>query len=173
MCAAAVAVITTTLAAVTLGLVFSLFLSNRLTQPLRQMTRAAKRLAAGDYDVELEAPSADELGVLSTEFTGMARKLKSFRDLDVERLLTEKLKNEAIVGSIDDGLVVVDGELKITLCNPKAAEIFGVPAGQAAERHFLEIVRDERLFQLVRGAVESGRAPLFEDGGNLFVKPEL
>ncbi|MBI5441674.1 MAG: HAMP domain-containing protein [Deltaproteobacteria bacterium] len=158
----------TSLAAVGFGLAFSLFLSSRLTRPLRQMTSAAKRLAGGDYHVEIDVSSRDELGLLASEFNGMAQKLKAFRDLDLDRIMAEKVRSEAIVRSIDDGLLVVDSALRVTALNPKAAEIFGVAPERAAERHFLEVVRDDRLYELVKDAVENAASPALEEGRDVF-----
>ncbi|MBI5017711.1 MAG: HAMP domain-containing protein [Deltaproteobacteria bacterium] len=162
----------TSFAAVALGLGFSLILSNLLVRPLRQLMAATKRLADGDYDVEVTAPSRDELGLLAREFNGMATKLKAFHDLNVGEIMAEKVKSEAIIRSMDDGVVVVDAALRVSDLNPTAAKIFSIDAGGARDRHFLEVVRDELLFQLVKQAVESGQTPPIEEGKDVLTVPQ-
>ena len=54
----------------------------------------------------------------------MAEKLKHFHDMNIDQILAEKRKSEAIIRSVDDGLVVVDEKLLITNINPKATTIF-------------------------------------------------
>ena len=57
------------------GLMF-LWLSRRLTEPVRVLTRATEDVAAGRYDVEIpEAPGRDEIALLSERFRGMVSKL--------------------------------------------------------------------------------------------------
>jgi signal transduction histidine kinase len=46
-------------------------------RPLRAMTTAASRIAKGDYDVVVAAPSPDDFGVLADALTSLAAELKS------------------------------------------------------------------------------------------------
>lgn len=50
-------------------------LATGMTAPLRQMTLAARRMAAGDYDVRVETGSTDEVGELARAFNRMAAEL--------------------------------------------------------------------------------------------------
>ena len=57
------------------GLLF-LWLSRRLTEPVRALTRATEDVAAGRYDVEIpEARGRDEIALLTARFRGMVDKL--------------------------------------------------------------------------------------------------
>ena len=150
------------------GLAFSLVLSGRLVRPLRRMREAARHVAEGDYDVEVPAGRSDELGLLAAQFNEMAAKLRDFRDLNVERIVAEQKKNEAVIQSIDDGLVVIDAELDVQGMNPAAARAFGVDAERALGRHFLEAVKSERLFQHLKETVESGEAPDVDEEKTFF-----
>ena len=118
-------------AAVIIGLGFSLLLSNLFTRPLRQIMEATQKISEGNYEIQIPTYSSDELGRLTTEFNSMAKKLKSFHDLNIGQILAEKRKSEAIIRSIDDGIVVVDDKLLVTGMNPSAAAALGVEADQA------------------------------------------
>lgn len=143
-------------AAILLGLGFSLLLSHVIVHPLRLLTGATRRLSEGDYDVRVEARSSDELGRLAEDFNTMAGKLKAYKELDVRRILAEKHKSDAIIRSIDDGLVVIDAaDLSISGINPTAADIFAVRAEEAVGRHVLEVIKNEHLFERIRATVES------------------
>ena len=48
-----------------------------ITRPLQQLTSAAQRLAAADYDVELNYKSKDEVGALTNAFKRMRDQLKA------------------------------------------------------------------------------------------------
>ena len=57
------------------GLLF-LWLSRRLTEPLRALTRATEVVAAGRYDVEIpESRGSDEIALLTERFRGMVSEL--------------------------------------------------------------------------------------------------
>lgn len=70
-------------AAVVVGLGSSLLLSHLLVRPLRELMAATRRVAEGDYDVELRTTRRDEVGGLAAEFNAMAAKLRSYRDMNM------------------------------------------------------------------------------------------
>lgn len=160
------------LGAVGLALAFSLLLSQRLVQPLRQLTAATQRLAAGEYDTHVSAHSSDELGRLALDFNVMAEKLRIYKELDIHQILAEKHKSEAIIRSIDDGIVVIDADLRITEINPVAAAAFSTSPAEANDRHVLEVVKNEQVFKQVKHSVESGEpTPPAGDDLNIVALP--
>lgn len=70
------------LAAVLLGL----WMSHRLTSPLRELKETTGKMAAGDLTVRSDYRRADEIGDLSRQFNQMAEQLqKSFTRIQLER----------------------------------------------------------------------------------------
>lgn len=59
-----------------LGTVLMHLISSWLTRPIRLLTRATKRMAAGDYDYRARLVSDDELGQLTADFNRMANALE-------------------------------------------------------------------------------------------------
>ena len=51
-------------------------LARGMTSPLREMTRAARAMARGDYSQRIRATSHDEVGQLAEAFTAMAKELE-------------------------------------------------------------------------------------------------
>ena len=154
-------------AAVILGLGFSLLLSNLFTRPVRQMMEATQKISDGNYEVTIPVYSSDELGQLSREFNSMVKKLKSYHDLNIGQMIAEKGKNEAIIRSIDDGIIVVNDKLLVTGMNPTAAAALGVEPAQVQDKHFLEVIKDEVLFNYMKQTVETGQPPFIEERRNI------
>jgi two-component system, NtrC family, sensor histidine kinase KinB len=134
--------------AVIIGIVFSFFLSRLISRPVTELKEAALQIAEGNYEVQVPAQSSAEMALLADQFNQMTRKLKQYREMDIEQIIAEKLKSEAIIQSVDDGIIVVDDRLVINNINPKAALIFGVH-------------KDEL-------SVESGRPPQLHEGEDMF-----
>jgi NtrC-family two-component system sensor histidine kinase KinB len=153
--------------AILLGLGFSLLLSNFLVRPLRQIMEATQDIAEGNYSVQVSAASADELGRLSVAFNTMVEKLRTYHDLNVGRMMAEKRRGDAIIQSIEDGIVVVDAEFKITGINRTAAKLFACETGNTLDRHFLEIIKNEELFNYIKESSQSGSSPKIEQGQNV------
>jgi NtrC-family two-component system sensor histidine kinase KinB len=155
--------------AIAIGLGFSLVLSNLLVKPVREMVDATQKIAEGNYEIEISTRSEDELGRLTDEFNSMAKKLKAFHDLNIEQIMAEKRKSEAIIRSIDDGIILVDAEFKVTGMNPMARRIIDVQPDMSQNRHFLEVVKSEQLFNYIKESMESGKPPTIEEKENVFM----
>jgi NtrC-family two-component system sensor histidine kinase KinB len=144
---------------VTLVIVFSLFLSHLISRPVTELKEAALQVAQGNYAVQVSVRGSDELTLLATQFTLMVEKLKQFHDLNIGRIIAEKQKSEAIIRSVDDGIVVVDDNFLITNLNPEAGKIFGVLPEDSLDKHILEVMRDDQLFHCLKEALVSGHPP--------------
>lgn len=59
-----------------IGTIIMHFISALLTKPIRLLTKATKRMAAGDYSYRAEQVSRDELGQLTMDFNHMANALE-------------------------------------------------------------------------------------------------
>jgi signal transduction histidine kinase len=68
------------LAVIALALILGLILARSLTNPLRQLTSATRRVAAGDLEFKLDISSQDELGELAQSFNMMNQRLAQLRD---------------------------------------------------------------------------------------------
>jgi signal transduction histidine kinase len=64
---------------VLLGAGIGLSLAERIADPVRRLTRATRRIAAGDFDARIAVRSADELRRLVDSFNSMASELKAQR----------------------------------------------------------------------------------------------
>jgi nitrogen fixation/metabolism regulation signal transduction histidine kinase len=62
------------------GAAIGLSMAERIADPVRQLTRATRRIARGDFDARIAVRSADELRRLVDAFNGMAAELKAQRD---------------------------------------------------------------------------------------------
>ncbi|MBI5238140.1 MAG: HAMP domain-containing protein, partial [Deltaproteobacteria bacterium] len=154
--------------AVIIGVIFSLFLSRLISRPVTELKEAALQIAEGNYEVKVPVSGSAELALLAEQFNQMAEKLRKYHEMNIGKIIAEKLKSEAVIQSVDDGIMVVDDQLVINNINPKAALIFGVHKDSLLGRHFFEAVRDERLFHLLKQSVESGDAPQLKEGEDIF-----
>jgi NtrC-family two-component system sensor histidine kinase KinB len=153
--------------AVMLGIGFSFFLSHLISRPVSELTEAALHIAQGDYGVQVPVRGAGELALLTEEFNRMTDKLRQYHELNIGQVMAEKSKSEAIVQSMDDGIMVVDDKLLISNINPKAAQIFQVSREDVLGKHIFEVARQERLLNFLKQSLESGQAPKIKEGDDV------
>jgi nitrogen fixation/metabolism regulation signal transduction histidine kinase len=58
----------------------SLLAARALVQPLWELREAAEKISRGDFDVQLDIPSRDEVGQLAESFQRMVAAIKFFRE---------------------------------------------------------------------------------------------
>ena len=84
-----------------------------VVKPAEELTEAVKQTGMGKLDLKIDVLSDDEIGQLSREFNKMTERLHRFEQMNIEKILAEKRKSEAIVESISDGLIVTDEQMRI------------------------------------------------------------
>ena len=139
---------------VTAGVIFAFFLSNRIVEPLRQLTATTTRIAAGDLDAKVTVDSHDEVGVLATEYNRMAERIRELRNSDLGKLIVAQQTTEAAIDSLYDPVIVTDEDGRVTKLNPAAEEVFG-PEQQNSGKHVGELARDGRIASAVAEALAS------------------
>lgn len=63
-----------------ISVLLSLLLAKAMVTPLQNLTKAAERVAAGDFSSKLNSDAHDEIGVLTQTFNGMAGQLETTLD---------------------------------------------------------------------------------------------
>jgi nitrogen fixation/metabolism regulation signal transduction histidine kinase len=84
-----------------LGIVFIVYFAKRYTKPIEDVVAAARMVAGGDLDQELNTERKDEIGELTQSFNFMVRKLRDERELE-ERL--RKAEHLASVGQFSQSI---------------------------------------------------------------------
>jgi signal transduction histidine kinase len=137
-----------------LTLVFSTKFSEFIVKPVKELTRSVKHISAGNFDQKIQTGDSDEIGILADEFNSMVGRLKRYEKLNINKILYEKRKSEIIVESINDPVLMVDGDLHITLANKAFASEFGMPK---SENSLLkEIIREDKICENIRSFISRG-----------------
>ncbi len=133
-----------------LALLAALLLSLHWSGPIRKLTGAARQVEGGDFGVRVHIHNQDELKALADGFNLMTERIERlFGDVTAQR---ENLLN--IIGSIKEGLAVVDREGRITLANESLLRLVGEKTVEG--RYFWEVLRRPALRDLI-AQVRSGR----------------
>lgn len=134
-------------AAITLlvGLWTALSASRRLSKPLEQIVAGARQIAQGDYQVQVPQGPIREVAQLARQFNRMAEALQNFRAMDLERVLYEQQQSEAVLQSMDDGLVIIGHDACIQRLNPVAARQLGLDAEHCLGRRLGDLLADDTI----------------------------
>jgi PAS domain S-box-containing protein len=153
----------TAVALVVGGIALAMLLSNSIVRPVRQLTEATTRVAAGDLDTVVEVQSGDELGVLAAQFNEMAGRIRQLRQSDLGKILVAQQTAEAAIDSLYDPVIVTDAEGRVQRINRAAEPLFGLEAAVLG-RPIQDVTNDPRLPMAVLDVLESRRAVASEEG---------
>jgi len=93
------------LVVVLIAAIFGVIVSRRITRPLEKLSNAVRKIAKGDFDVNVAIKSSDEIGELSNSFNDMAGELKE-REFSLKKAQHALIQSEkmAAVGTLSAGL---------------------------------------------------------------------
>jgi len=153
------------LAFVLLAVAAAWLLSRNLSKPITELTGVAAGVAAGDFSRTVNVTTADELRDLAETFNNMVRRLKTYSDMQVDRIIREQKNTEAVLFSTEDGIVMVDRERNIQLVNRRARSVLGLSAdGQFEGKPLLELISDAKIKEIVVEVLNSKK----EDFSSVF-----
>lgn len=132
-----------------ISVLLSFLLSKTLITPIQSLTRAADRVAAGDFSERIEVTAKDEIGILTQTFNDMANRLKE----TLEDIENEKNKLSTVFLHMTDGIVAFSRDGELIHYNPTAENMLGVKLGDSApgfKEIFGDIVTMKEVFSLKR-----------------------
>lgn len=128
-----------------ISVLLSLLLAKTMVTPIQSLTKAAEKVAAGDFSETVDNPARDEIGVLTRTFNDMAGQLES----NIEDLKNaEQMRREFVAN--------VSHELRTPVTSIRSyAETLEDARGAMdpeTERHFLEVIvgESDRMTKIVQ-----------------------
>lgn len=137
------------------GLLATLRLVRSITRPADQLTALVQRMSQGDFEIVYKDGSIDEFNALGRHFEAVGQALRLFRATNLERIVVEQRRTEAVLDSIGDGLVIFSEEGRIERINPVAERQLGIEPGHAQGKRF-EDIGDAATGQRVREVLATG-----------------
>ncbi|UVJ44122.1 ATP-binding protein [Pseudomonas sp. LS1212] len=142
------------LAILIIGFVTAHGIARRFGHPIEALAKAADEIGQGNFDITLPISSAVEINQLTRRFGSMADALREHQAINVNELLASQQRLQAVLDSIDDGLLMIDRQGRLEHLNPVAQrqlgwedERLGMGLGEALQYPEL----DDQLHLILRG----------------------
>ncbi|MCQ3002016.1 ATP-binding protein [Pseudomonas syringae] len=149
------------IAVLCIGFITAHGIARRFGAPIEALAKAADSIGKGNFEVTLPIASGAEMNLLTRRFGIMAEALRQHQVTNVDELLAGQQRLQAVLDSIDDGLLMIDRQGRLEHLNPVAQRQLGWEEpklgqglGAALERPEL----DEQLYLTLRGGTLE-RAP--------------
>lgn len=128
-----------------LSFLFSSRISMAMIKPIKNLEFVTSRIARGDFDRRVIINSEDEIGRLGRTFNYMADILEN----SLVEVKDKQNRLEAILKSMDSGVVAIDKEFKVIMINPYAKKLFGLKRDIIGE-NLMDNIRDFELEKVLK-----------------------
>lgn len=149
------------LAVLAIGFVTAHGIARRFGAPIEALAKAADNIGQGNFEVTLPISSAAEMNQLTRRFGIMAEALRQHQVTNVDELMAGQQRLQAVLDSIDDGLLMIDRQGRLEHLNPVAQRQLGWEEGRLGQGLGEALDRpelDEQLYLVLRGGTLE-RAP--------------
>jgi len=123
-----------------------ILVSKNFSERIERLTEFSQRVAEGDFRTQISDGSGDALDRLSHSLNQTARHL----DRTIQTLTEERNLSSAILGSMVEGVLVVNGSERVVFANHSFAEILDLGVPPQAGSGLVEVVRQTELIEGAR-----------------------
>lgn len=134
-------------------------------RPIRSLARDAHRIAQGNLEHRVEWSSRDDFGVLASELSRIAVRLRELRDSEAGRRQMEFQMSDAVLQSIFEPIIVTDGKGHVLKVNQAASELLGEAAGDRMALN--NTPGGDKILSAIRDAVSMQKAVATEDEASM------
>lgn len=121
------------------GIIVTFVIATFISRPIKKLTGAAQKIAAGDLSASVDVKSGDEIGTLAATFNKMAETL--------EKTTVSRDYVDSIIRSMADTLIVLSPEGKIKTVNKIAAALLGYKKDELIGKPIDAILAGENPFK--------------------------
>lgn len=157
------------LASLLFSILTAVYLSRRLTSPISQLASGTQKIAEGNYGTELNVSTNDELGILTSSFNNMSRKINDAQKTAlVSQQETEQQKGylEAVLTNLSSGVFSFNQHQRLQICNSAAADILNLDIESTYGKTALELAEQNsqarQFFKVIDTGIQSGE-PNWQD----------
>jgi two-component system, OmpR family, phosphate regulon sensor histidine kinase PhoR len=123
-----------------------LLVSRNFSERIEKLTAFSQRVAQGDFRPQASDGTGDALDRLSHSLNQTAARL----DRTIHTLTEERNLSSAILGSMVEGVLVVNGAERVVFANQSFAEILGLKVPPQPGSGLVEVVRQTELIEAAR-----------------------
>ena len=142
-----------------------------VTTPIKQLTAAINEIGDKNYQHRIHIQNKDEFGKLADSFNEMAEKLQYFESSNLNKMLFEKNRAEAVINSLKDASIGIDKNNTILFANQQALQLLGLKSEDIVGKSVNEISARNDLFRfLIENETSAPFKVVVDNRENFFAK---
>jgi two-component system, NtrC family, sensor histidine kinase KinB len=132
-----------------IGFTFAFNFPSILTGPINKLTEAIKEIGQKNYSHRIHVQSTDEFGQLANAYNEMAERLEYFESSNLNKLIFEKTRAEAVINSLKDASIGIDKKQHVLFANRQALQLLGLKTENVVGKSATELSGKNDLFKFL------------------------
>ena len=132
----------------------SWYVSRRISRPIEHMRDGARRFAQGELSHRLPLPDTYEFYGLAETLNQMAEQLQQ----RMEEITSQRKNTEAVLSSMQEGVIATDMEQRVISMNMAAASMFSTSMEAFQGRSILEVIRNHEFREIMDRSLTNGES---------------
>ena len=137
------------------SMIAGFYFTHKILTPIKKTTETVRQISRGQLNQKVEITTNDEVAELGLEFNRMTERLDAYEKMNVNQIIQEKRKSEALVANIPVAIIVTDSDFRLTLANDLAESILGIPIKDSPGKHIDELISEPGLLDFIKGLNQS------------------
>jgi PAS domain S-box-containing protein len=155
------------------ALTFSFNFPSVLTNPIRDLTEGIQEISKKNYKHRIHIKNRDEFGQMADSFNTMAERLEYFENSNLNKLMFEKSRAEAVINSLKDASVGIDKNNIVLFANNQALQLLGVEAKDVVGKAASEVAETNDLFRFLLNEKNNIPFKIVVDGKENYFSKEM
>lgn len=132
-----------------IGFTFSLNFPSVVTGPLQSLKEGIQEISRKNYQYRIHLERKDEFGEMADAFNNMAGRLEYFENSNLNKILFEKARAEAVINSLKDASIGIDKNQHILFANNHALQLLGMQSADMVGQPVTAIKQRNDLFRFL------------------------
>lgn len=128
-----------------------------IAKPIEIMAKSIKEISNKNYETRVHFNTNDEFGEISKVYNNMVDKLKGYENIDIGKLLNEKQRDESIIKTLNEPIIVLDEHQNITLVNFLAEELLDLNSTDIINKKASDVAANNELLSFMIKELSQGK----------------
>jgi len=132
-----------------IGLTFAFNFPSVVVTPIEKLMEAIREISARNYRYRIHLEQQDEFGQLAGAFNMMSERLEGFENSNLNKLIFEKSRAEAVINSLKDASIGIDKNNIVLFANQQALRLLGLRSEDTVGKQVSTLSAQNDLFKFL------------------------
>ena len=156
-----------------IGLTFTYNFPAIVVTPIQKLTEAIKEISRKNYRHRIHLDNKDEFGQLADAFNDMTERLEEFESSNLNKLIFEKARAEAVINSLKDASIGIDKNNCVLFANEQALQLLGLKSQDTVGKSVQDLSVKNDLFAFLFSTDSINPFKIVVDGKENYYTKEL